>query len=134
MSPIPTDLAAGAAYRLSDLALASRLAFFLWSSPPDDELINLASQGKLHEHAVLEQQVKRMLADDRSDALVDNFAEQWLFLRNLKNSSPDPQIFPDFDDNLRQAMRQETKLFFQSIMREDRSVMDLLNCRLHVRQ
>ena len=125
--PDPTDLAVGAAYRLGDVALASRLAFFLWSSPPDDELINLASQGKLHQHAVLEEQVKRMLADSRSDALVDNFAEQWLFLRNLKNSSPDPQIFPDFDDNLRQAMREETKLFFQSIVREDRSVLDLLN-------
>jgi Protein of unknown function (DUF1592)/Protein of unknown function (DUF1588)/Protein of unknown function (DUF1587)/Protein of unknown function (DUF1585)/Protein of unknown function (DUF1595)/Cytochrome C oxidase, cbb3-type, subunit III len=125
--PDPPDLAAGAAYQLGDVALASRLAFFLWSSPPDDELIKLASQGKLHEHSVLEQQVKRMLADERADALVDNFAEQWLFLRNLKNSSPDPQIFPDFDDNLRQAMREETKLFFQSIVREDRSVMDLLN-------
>jgi cytochrome c551/c552 len=125
--PDPTNLAVGAAYRLGDVALASRLSFFLWSSPPDDELLNLASQGKLHEHAVLEQQVKRMLADDRADALVDNFAEQWLFLRNLKNSAPDVQIFPDFDDNLRQAMRQETKLFFQSIVREDRSVMDLLN-------
>ena len=113
--------------KLGDVALASRLAFFLWSSPPDDELLNLASQGKLHEHAQLEHQVKRMLADSRADALVDNFAEQWLFLRNLKNSSPDVQIFPDFDDNLRQAMRQETKLFFQSIVREDRSAMDLLN-------
>jgi hypothetical protein len=81
----------------------------------------------LHQHAVLQQQVVRMLADPRADALVDNFAEQWLFLRNLKNSSPDPQVFPDFDDNLRQAMREETKLFFQSIVREDRSVMDLLN-------
>ncbi|MGP0074500.1 MAG: DUF1592 domain-containing protein [Bryobacteraceae bacterium] len=125
--PDPSDLAVGAAYQLGDVALASRLAFFLWSSPPDDELLNLASQGKLHEHAVLEQQVKRMLADERANSLVDNFAEQWLFLRNLKNSSPDPQIFPDFDDNLRQAMREETKLFFQSIVREDRSVMDLLN-------
>ncbi len=125
--PDPPDLAAGSPYQLGDVALASRLAFFLWSSPPDDELIKLASQGKLHEHSVLEQQVKRMLADERADALVDNFAEQWLFLRNLKNSSPDPQIFPDFDDNLRQAMREETKLFFQSIVREDRSVMDLLN-------
>ncbi len=125
--PDPVDLASGAAYRLGDVALASRLSFFLWSSPPDDELLNVAAQGKLHEHAVLEQQVKRMLADDRAEALVDNFAEQWLFLRNLKNSSPDPQIFPDFDDNLRQAMREETKLFFQSIVREDRSAMDLLN-------
>ncbi len=125
--PDPKEVAVDAAYQLSDVALASRLSFFLWSTAPDDELLNLAAQGKLHEHAILEQQVRRMLADDRADALVDNFAEQWLFLRNLKNSSPDPQIFPDFDDNLRQAMRQETKLFFQSIVREDHSVMDLLN-------
>jgi mono/diheme cytochrome c family protein len=125
--PDPSDLPVDAAYQLSDLALASRLSFFLWSSPPDDELLKLASEEKLHQHAVLRQQVLRMLADDRADALVDNFAEQWLFLRNLKNSSPDPQIFPDFDDNLRQAMRDETKLFFQSIVREDRSVIDLLN-------
>jgi hypothetical protein len=125
--PDPSALPVDAAYQLSDLALASRLSFFLWSSPPDDELIRIASEGKLHQHAALQQQVTRMLADSRADALVDNFAEQWLFLRNLKNSSPDPQIFPDFDDNLRQAMREETKLFFQSIVREDRSVMDLLN-------
>ena len=122
-----SDLAAGAAYQIDDVALASRLSFFLWSSLPDDELLTLAGQGKLHDHAVLEQQVKRMLADPRADALVDNFAEQWLFLRNLKTASPDPQIFPDFDDNLRQAMREETKLFFQSIVREDRNVMDLMN-------
>ena len=125
--PDPSGLSVDAAYQLSDVALASRLSFFLWSSPPDDELLQLASAGKLHQHAVLQQQVTRMLADSRADALVDNFAEQWLFLRNLKNSSPDPQIFPDFDDNLRQAMREETKLFFQSIVREDRSVLDLLN-------
>jgi hypothetical protein len=125
--PDPSDVPVDAAYQLGDVALASRLSFFLWSSPPDDELLNLASQGKLHDHAVLEHQVQRMLNDERADALVDNFAEQWLFLRNLKNSSPDPQIFPDFDDNLRQAMREETKLFFQSIVRGDRSVMDLLN-------
>ncbi len=125
--PDPSGLSQDAAYQIGDVALASRLSFFLWSSPPDDELLKLASDGKLHQHAVLKQQVMRMLADSRADALVDNFAEQWLFLRNLKNSSPDPQIFPDFDDNLRQAMREETKLFFQSIVREDRSVMDLLN-------
>jgi Protein of unknown function (DUF1592)/Protein of unknown function (DUF1588)/Protein of unknown function (DUF1587)/Protein of unknown function (DUF1585)/Protein of unknown function (DUF1595)/Cytochrome C oxidase, cbb3-type, subunit III len=125
--PDPSGLPVDAAYQLSDLALASRLSFFLWSSPPDEELLKVASEGKLHQHAVLQQQVTRMLADDRADALVDNFAEQWLFLRNLKNSSPDPQIFPDFDDNLRQAMREETKLFFRSMVREDRSVMDLLN-------
>jgi Protein of unknown function (DUF1592)/Protein of unknown function (DUF1588)/Protein of unknown function (DUF1587)/Protein of unknown function (DUF1585)/Protein of unknown function (DUF1595)/Planctomycete cytochrome C len=123
----PPNLAPNTAYRLDDLALASRLSFFLWSSPPDDQLLTLASQGKLKEPVVLEQQVKRMLADSRSQALVTNFAEQWLHLRNLKSSSPDLEAFPDFDDNLRQAMKEETSLFFDSIVREDRSVMDLLN-------
>ena len=123
----PRDLAAGAVYQLSDVALASRLSFFLWSSPPDEQLLNLAGQGKLRDHAVLEQQVRRMLVDPRADALVENFAAQWLFLRNLKNFSPDPETFPDFDDNLRESMGEETKLFFQSIIREDRNVMDLLN-------
>jgi len=107
--------------------LASRLSFFLWSSIPDDQLLTVASQGKLKDPAVLEQQVKRMLADDRSKSLIANFAEQWLHLRNLKNSNPDLQAFPDFDDNLRQAIKQETEMFFESIMHEDRSVMDLLN-------
>jgi hypothetical protein len=116
-----------AVYRLGDLELASRLSFFLWSSVPDEPLIALAAQGKLKQPAVLEQQVRRMLADPRSKTLIDNFAEQWLHLRNLKNSNPDLGAFPDFDDNLRQAMKQETELFFDSIMREDRSVMDLLN-------
>jgi len=125
--PDPIAVPVETAYKLGDVALASRLAFFLWSSAPDYQLLKLAGEGKLHESAVLEHQVRRMLADDRAEALVDNFAEQWLFLRNLKTSSPDLQIFPDFDDNLRQAMRQETKLFFQSILREDRSVMDLLS-------
>ena len=114
-------------YRLGDLELASRLSFFLWSSLPDEPLIALAAQGKLKQPAVLEQQVRRMLADPRSKTLIDNFAEQWLHLRNLKNSNPDLAAFPDFDDNLRQAMKEETELFFDSIMREDRSVMDLLN-------
>ena len=114
-------------YRLGDLELASRLSFFLWSSLPDEPLISLAAQGKLKQPAVLEQQVRRMLADPRSKTLIDNFAEQWLHLRNLKNSNPDLGAFPDFDDNLRQAMKEETELFFDSIMREDRSVMDLLN-------
>ena len=118
---------AGSVFRLKDLALASRLSFFIWSSIPDDELLTLATQGKLKDSAVLDQQVKRMLADQRSNALIANFAEQWLFLRNLKSSSPDLEAFPDFDDNLRQAMKQETTLFFDSIMREDRSVMDLMN-------
>ena len=114
-------------YQLGDVALASRLSFFLWSSLPDETLISLAAQGKLRQPAVFEQQVRRMLADPRSQTLIDNFAEQWLHLRNLKNSNPDLGAFPDFDDNLRQAMKEETELFFNSIMREDRSVMDLLN-------
>ena len=123
----PPNLAARAVYRLDDLALASRLSFFLWSSLPDDQLLTLASQGRLKDPVVLEQQVKRMLGDARSNALVANFAEQWLHLRNLKNSVPDLEAFPDFDDNLRQAMKEETSLFFDSIVREDRSVVDLLN-------
>ena len=114
-------------YRLGDLELASRLSFFLWSSLPDEPLISVAAQGRLKEPAVLEQQVRRMLADPRSKTLIDNFAEQWLHLRNLKNANPDLGAFPDFDDNLRQSMKEETELLFNSIMREDRSVMDLLN-------
>jgi hypothetical protein len=114
-------------YRISDLELASRLSFFLWSSIPDDQLLTVASQGKLRDPAVLEQQVRRMLADKRSEALVTNFADQWLYLRNLKNTQPDFQTFPDFDDNLRQAMKKETELFFGSIISENRSVLDLLN-------
>jgi mono/diheme cytochrome c family protein len=125
--PDPASVAAGAAYRIDDVALASRLSFFLWSSIPDDTLMNVAAQGKLKDPAVLDQQIQRMLADPRAEALADNFAEQWLFLRNLKNAAPNLDAFPDFDDNLRQAMRQETKLFFDSILREDRSVLDLLN-------
>jgi hypothetical protein len=123
----PPNIASKKAYRLDDVALASRLSFFLWSSVPDDQLLTLASQGKLKDPAVLVQQVKRMLADPRSEALVTNFAEQWLHLRNLKNSAPDLEAFPDFDDNLRQAMKEETSLFFDSIVHEDRSVVDLLN-------
>jgi cytochrome c551/c552 len=125
--PDPSNAAAETPYRIDDVALASRLSFFLWSSIPDDTLLNLAAQGKLKDPAVLDQQVKRMLADPKAEALADNFAEQWLFLRNLKNSAPNLDTFPDFDDNLRQAMMQETKLFFESIQREDRSVLDLLN-------
>lgn len=123
----PPNVASGSAYRLNDLAVASRLSFFLWSSIPDEELLNIASQGKLKDAAVLERQVKRMLADPRSGALISNFAEQWLFLRNIKSSVPDLEAFPDFDDNLRQAMKQETTLFFDSVLREDRNIMDLLN-------
>ena len=125
--PDPANAAADTPYRIDDVALASRLSFFLWSSIPDDTLLNLAAQGKLKDPAVLDQQVKRMLADPKAESLADNFAEQWLFLRNLKNASPNLVDFPDFDDNLRQAMLQETKLFFESIQHEDRSVLDLLN-------
>jgi mono/diheme cytochrome c family protein len=113
-------------YRVSDLELASRLSFFLWSSIPDDELIDLAVKGRLRAPAVLAAQVKRMLADSRSDALVQNFAGQWLFLRNVPLTGPTPSDFPDFDDTLRQAFRRETELFFESILREDRSTLDLL--------
>ena len=125
--PDPATAIADTPYRIDDVALASRLSFFLWSSIPDDTLLNLATQGKLKDPAILDQQIKRMLADPKAEALADNFAEQWLFLRNLKNAAPNLDAFPDFDDNLRQAMRQETKLFFESIQREDRSVLDLLS-------
>jgi mono/diheme cytochrome c family protein len=122
----PANIAPNTPYRLGDLELASRLSFFLWSSIPDDELLDLAIAGKLKEPAVLEKQVKRMLADARSETLVNNFADQWLYLRNLEAIVPDARLFPDYDDNLRQAMRRETELFFGSIMREDRNVLDLL--------
>ena len=122
----PAGVAPGTPYRVSDLELASRLSFFLWSSIPDDELLNLAIAGQLHEPVVVERQVRRMLADSRSEALVSNFASQWLHLRNLDSITPDMRLFPDFDDNLRKAFRRETELFFESILREDRSVVDLL--------
>jgi mono/diheme cytochrome c family protein len=122
----PANVAPNTAYRLTDVELASRLSFFLWSSIPDDELLDLAIAGKLKEPAVLEKQVRRMLADTRSQALVNSFADQWLYLRNLASITPDPRVFPDFDDNLRQSLRRETELFFESVMREDRSVVDLL--------
>ena len=124
--PDPPRVAAGTVYPVSDYEMASRLSFFLWSTIPDDELMNAAAQGRLKDPAAVEKQVRRMLADPRSKALVDNFASQWLFLRNLQSFIPDSDSFPNFDDNLRQAMRQETSLFFESIMREDRSVLDLL--------
>ena len=117
---------AGTVYAISDLELASRLSFFLWSSIPDDQLIDVARRGTLRQPVVFERQVRRMLADRRSDALVANFAGQWLQLRNLRSSIPDQNDFPDFDDNLRQAFRRETELFFQSIVSEDRSALDLL--------
>ena len=113
-------------YRVTDVELASRLSFFLWSSSPDDQLLELAERGKLRDPKVLDQQVRRMLADPRSQSLVDNFAGQWLYLRNLAAIVPDSRMFPMFDDNLRQAFKQETELFFGSIVRENRSVLDLL--------
>ena len=122
----PAGIAPRTPYALSDLDLASRLSFFLWSSIPDDELLEAAIHGSLKQPAVLEKEVRRMLADPRSEALVNNFAEQWLYLRNLASASPDARLFPDFDDNLRQSFRRETEMFFESIMREDRNVLDLL--------
>jgi hypothetical protein len=113
--------------KVTDLELASRLSFFLWSSIPDDELLNVAAQNRLGQPAVLAQQVRRMLKDPKSRALVDNFASQWLLLRNLKSHQPNPTDFPRFDNELRQAFRTETEMFFESIMREDRSVLDLLD-------
>jgi hypothetical protein len=117
----------GVPHRISDTELASRLSFFLWSSIPDDELLKLAIEGRLHEPSVLEKQTRRMLADPRSRALVTNFANQWLYLRDLKNANPDVTVFPDFDDNLRQGFQRETEMLFESVMRDDRSVIDLLD-------
>ncbi len=122
----PVDSSPGEAYAISDLELASRLSFFIWSSLPDEELLDVAIAGQLGDEKVLEVQVRRMLADARSDSLVTNFASQWLHLRNLDAITPDLRLYPDFDDNLRRAFRQETELFVQSILREDRSVLDLL--------
>ena len=122
----PAGLAAGTVYRISDLELASRLSFFLWSTIPDDQLLRVAASGTLHTPAVLNQQVRRMLADEKSDALIANFAGQWLYLRNLKSFQPNSNEFPDFDDNLRQAFQREAELFFSSIMHEDRNVLDLM--------
>jgi hypothetical protein len=116
----------GEIYRISDLELASRLSFFLWSSIPDDELLALAIDKKLHEPATLRKQVRRMLDDPRSDAFIENFAGQWLYLRNLKTKGGAVEHFPSFDDNLRQAFRTETEMLFASIVREDRNLLDLL--------
>jgi mono/diheme cytochrome c family protein len=122
----PADVAPGAPYRISDLELASRLSFFLWSSIPDDELVAAAEQGKLHDPEVIEQQVKRMIADPRSNAFIENFTGQWLNVRGMAASEPVVDLFPDFDSTLRDAFRREIELFFGSIIHEDRSVLDLL--------
>ena len=122
----PAGAAPGAPYRLTDLELASRLSFFLWSSIPDEELLDLAARGRLSDPGVLDGQVRRMLDDARASALVDNFAGQWLSLRSVAGIAPDPNLFPGFDENLREAFRRETELFFESQLREDRSVVDLL--------
>jgi cytochrome c5 len=124
--PDPAGVAPGSLYAVTDLDLASRLSFFLWSSLPDEPLLTLAEHGKLSEPKVYEQQIRRMLADPRAKAIVDNFASQWLYLRNLQSARPDAEEFPNFDENLRRAMRTETELFFDSIVREDHNVLDLL--------
>ena len=122
----PRGPASSAAYRISDLELASRLSFFLWSSLPDDQLLTVAGQGRLRSPQVLERQVRRMLADPRAAALISNFAGQWLYLRNLRNVVPSKDAFPDFDDNLRQALQRETELLLEHVMKQDRSVTELL--------
>jgi cytochrome c5 len=122
----PAKASASDAYRISDLELASRLSFFLWSSVPDDALLDAAIRGELRRPDVLERHVRRMLADPRSHNLASNFAGQWLRVRNLTSVDPNVRLYPDFDDNLRQAFRQETELFVDSVLREDRSVLELL--------
>ena len=119
-------LQSGEAYRISDLELASRLSFFLWSSIPDDELLDAASRGQLKTPAILDRQVRRMLADPKSEALIDNFVGQWLQLRNLRNKQPNSHEFPDFDDNLRVGLQTEIEMFVRSIIREDRNLVDLM--------
>jgi Protein of unknown function (DUF1592)/Protein of unknown function (DUF1587)/Protein of unknown function (DUF1595) len=123
----PPNVAPNTVYRLSDLEIASRLSFFLWSSIPDDELLDVASRGELKKPAVLEKQIRRMLSDDRAEAIVKNFAGQWLLLRTVPTTQPSEYLFPDFDESLRQAFVRETELFFESVVREDRSLLDLLN-------
>lgn len=123
----PKNVKSGEVFAVSDLELATRLALFLWSSVPDDELLSIAESGQLRNQAVLKQQIQRMLADTRSRTLVDNFAAQWLNLGRLNASAPNGEIFPYFDDNLRQAFREETELFFEYVFRNDRPLLELLD-------
>ena len=123
----PADAQPGAMYAISDIELASRMSFFLWSSLPDDELLNLAERGALREPGMLEQQVQRMMADPRADAFIKNFVGQWLYLRNLEDFYPDPAAFPEFDENLRTALQRETELFIDDQIRSDASLLDLLS-------
>ncbi|MCH2344312.1 MAG: DUF1592 domain-containing protein [Pseudomonadales bacterium] len=123
----PADAQPGAMYAISDIELASRMSFFLWSSPPDDELLNLAERGALREPGMLEQQVQRMMADPRADAFIKNFVGQWLYLRNLEDFYPDPAAFPEFDENLRTALQRETELFIDDQIRSNASLLDLLS-------
>jgi len=122
----PAGVKAGASYQVADIDLASRLSFFLWSSIPDDELLDLAANGRLNDPAVFDGQVKRMLADDRSNALLNNFFGQWLLVRNIATVRPDAKAFPDFDENLRHGFQRETELFLQSQLRENRPITDIL--------
>jgi hypothetical protein len=123
----PLDAPPGSVHRVTDIELASRLSFFLWSTIPDDELLAVAERGELKDPQVLESQVRRMMADPRSQSLIKNFTGQWLFLRNIAGIQPDTSAFPSFDENLRDALRKETELVLESTLREDRSVADLLN-------
>ena len=123
----PLDIPRNTAYRISDRELASRLSFFLWSSIPDEELLGLAESGRLSDETVLKQQVHRMLADERSQTFVNNFSAQWLYLRNVPTVVPNQRLFPDFEESLRRAFRQETELLLDSVLREERSVLELLN-------
>src|SRR5207249_3460098 len=125
VEPDPPDAKAGTVYPVGEYELASRLSYFFWSSMPDEELFGLAAQGKLRENS--EAQVRRMVADPKSAAFVQNFAGQWLMLRKLADSSPDPTTFPTFDAALKSAMIRETELVFEAILREDRSVLDFLD-------
>lgn len=123
----PPQLKPDSTFRISDVELASRLSFFIWSSIPDESLLELAEANRLHEPETLREQVSRMLEDERAQSLVTNFASQWLYLRNLDSFRPDMRLFPDFDDNLRQSLRRETELLFESVLRDDRSVLDLID-------